>query len=38
MPGSMPIVTPTIKKPILPVAGGKVGGELTGQPQNPNLM
>lgn len=33
-----PNVVPTIKKPILPVEGGKLGGELTGQSQNPNLI
>jgi len=37
-PGATPQVIPTIKKPILPVEGGKLGGELTGAPQNPNLM
>ena len=37
-PGATPQVIPTIKKPILPVEGGKLGGEFTGAPQNPNLI
>jgi len=36
--GGTPNVVPTIKKPILPLEGGKLGGEKTGQPQNPNLI
>jgi len=34
---STPQVSPGIKKPVLPVEGGKLGGELTGQAFNSNL-